>query len=277
VVGGLGAIAGPVVGGLLVGYLPVSTAIQLTAVWSFFMVGMLFYSGLDSPITDDETKISNFITQLRTSYRPIMQIRKIRFLFITFFAIVFATTFSDVIFVFFTTIDLKGGPLLVGLLVAAWSIGLTLGAWYLGKETDGERIVRFAYYGAIGMGVSLFGCGLSAQLFDVMTATAAIAALFIVGGFSNGVHNVAVRTSIFKFVPKGQHGRAYSLYSLITRVAAVLGYFAGGLVGKQASILVYWISGSLAILFGMIGLIILNSYIQRPEIVKTKRVITDEL
>jgi MFS family permease len=262
VVGGMGAIAGPVVGGLLVGQLPLSSAIQLTAIWSALVVVFLSVTDLNSPLSDDQEKISNFLTQMKMSYRPIMRIRQIKFLFVTFFTIVFSTTFSDVIFVFFSTINLRGGPILVGILIAAWSLGLTIGAWYVGREKEPETVIRFAYLGAIGMGISLFLTGAASGFFEVSVAVVAVGILFVAGGFSNGVHNVAVRASIFKFVPKGQHGRAYSLYSLITRVAAVFGYFSGGLVGKDNAVIVYLMSGILAISFGGIGLFVFGRYIR---------------
>jgi MFS-type transporter involved in bile tolerance (Atg22 family) len=76
----------------------------------------------------------------------------------------------------------------------------------------------------------------------------------IIAGWYNGIHNVAVRDAIFVYVPAGQHGRAFSLYSLVTRVAAVFGYFSGGLAGDQNAQSVYLLSGFLALAFGSLGL-----------------------
>ena len=261
VVGGMGAIIGPVLGGLSVGILSLSVSIQLTAAWSVLLVVLMYFSDLDSPLSVDQEKITTFFSQVKTSYKPVLRIRQIRFLFITFFAIVFSTTFSDVIFVFFVTLDLNGGPVLVGALVAAWSFGLTLGAWYLGKQKDPGAVVRFAYYGAIGMGVALFLTGLAASMLTTAVAIVVVAGLFVIGGFSNGMHNVAVRSSILKYVPQGQHGRAYSLYSVVTRVAAVGGYFSGGLAGKSNAALAYFSSGLLALAFGLIGLLVFSRFV----------------
>jgi len=254
VVGGLGAIAGPVVGGLSVGSLPLSTLIQVTAAWSLFLVAIIYLSDLDSPRSQEKEKLANLLTQFRISYKPILRLGQVRFLYITFFCIVYSTTFSDVIFVFFVLRDLQGGPLEVGILIGLWSAGLTVGAWYLGSKKDPRSVIRFAYIGAVTMGLSLVLTGIVPGALSPWHATLAVGAIFVIGGVGNGIHNVAVRDAIFVYVPAGQHGRAFSLYSLVTRVAAVLGYFSGGLAGDQNAQSVYLLSGFLALAFGSLGL-----------------------
>ncbi len=166
---------------------------------------------------------------------------------------------------FFVLLNLKGGPFEVGVLIGLWSAGLMVGAWFAGGKRESAAVIRYAYLGAVGMGMSLLLTGLSPDVLQPWHATAAVGIIFVFGGVGNGMHNVAVRDSIFRYVPEGQHGRAFSLYSLVTRVAAVLGCFCGGLSGADNAAVTYVISGLLATLFGLIGLSTFSKFVDRDS------------
>lgn len=244
---GLGSVLGPVVGGTLIGYLEFATTLQMVAIWSLALPAAVVMFGLNTELSREKGSWASAFLGVGKSYKPILRRRAVVLIVATFGAIVFSTTFSDVVFIFFASFDLGASAFLVGILMASWAAGLTMGAWYCGKGT-GQRpgLLGLAYLGGAVMGVALLTSGVAAILLRADLALAAVAAIFLVGGMGNGVHNVAVRNAIHSLVPAGQHGRAFSFYVAVSRAASICGYFGGGLVGASNAIVAYLASGILA-------------------------------
>ena len=116
----------------------------------------------------------------------------------------------------------------------------------------------------MAMGASLILCGVTVLYLSPYMKIAVIFGLFFVGGIGNGLHNVSVRNTIHHTFLEEQHGRAFSLYTAITRIGAMLGFFLGGLLGTHYVIHGYIISGILA--FAIAAMAMLS--VHRAEIVK---------
>lgn len=243
---GLGSVLGPVVGGILIGYLDFAATLWIVAMWSIVLPMAIAMFDLDTKVSGEKGSWASALFWVRRSYRPIFRRKSVVLIIATFGLIVFSTTFSDVVFIFFASFDLGASAFLVGVLMAAWALGLTIGAWHSGRRSARYDILDAAYGGALMMGLALLASGVAAMVLRTDPALAAVAVIFLIGGVGNGVHNVAVRNAMHSLVPAGQHGRAFSLYVAVSRVAAVSGYFGGGLVGASNAIVAYLASGILA-------------------------------
>lgn len=263
---GIGAIAGPALGGVLIASISLNSTIGIAAGWSFVIAAFVLFLGFDS-VKDPSVRFDMRYSRALSEFRPILNNRKVACLFGVFGGVVLATTFSDVVFVFFTLGPLKQGALAVGLLTSVWAAGLIAGALAtrtfikITEQTDFQA----AFSGAVLMGLSLFACGVGALTFNPGTALIIVAIAFLIGGVANGLHNVAVRNAIYATILPGRHGRAFALYASITRIGALIGYFLGGLVGEQHTEVAYVISGLLAILVGGAGLFLFGNLFKWRE------------
>ena len=248
----VGTIAGPAIGGLSIGLLSIQHTILFASLSFGLFIAFILYCQIDT-VKSGAKQVRFDIRDFKLNYRPVLRHKSLCLIFGIFGCIVFSTSFSDVLFPFFTLGPLEGTAMAVGLLIAIWSMGLFAGASMLAYANRSKRNLgdfELSSIGAIIMGVSLLLCGVCALLLQPLVALRAVAALFFFGGMGNGIHNVSVRNAIILSLPEGQHGRAFSLYTAIVRIGALLGFFIGGLVSSSYVIEGYIISGMLA---GSIG------------------------
>ena len=256
---GVGGIAGPIFGGLLLEVLGFSSTVIIAAVWSFIIPMTVFFLGVDSVMQPSQAAEFGPLAALRKSYKPILRNHLIFLIICTFGLLVFSTTFSDVVFIYFATLNLGASALQVGALIACWAIGLALAAWFAGNRPNNSlslSSVQQAYLGGAVMGVCLLASGVVALTLTDDLKLIGVAVTFLIGGVGNGLHNVAVRNVIHRYVPAGQHGRAFAFYLGVSRVASLCGFFGGGLVGAANAVAAYLTSGVLATLAACFGWVV---------------------
>lgn len=154
--------------------------------------------------------------------------------------IVFTTSIEGVAGVEYLP-DVTGSEAAYGLLVSAWALGSVPGSllaghrWFTGREID------LVVWGGAAIGLALLVEGL-------VPNTWVIAAIFLLGGLGNGLHNVGIRTTIHRFVPNTSHGRAWSYYSVMVNGCVVAGYLIGTPWGVLSARQLVIASGALALL-----------------------------
>jgi hypothetical protein len=81
--------------------------------------------------------------------------------------------------------------------------------------------------------------------------------MFLVGGFSNGLELVAMRSLLYKRIPDRLRGRAFAAYYGMIQAAQIVALGAsGGLVELAGARLTMVLAGSGTALVGLIGLLL---------------------
>ncbi|HEX5948532.1 MAG TPA: MFS transporter [Actinomycetota bacterium] len=139
------------------------------------------------------------------------------------FMVVFAAA-DNVAEVFFAKDVLQAGDTGYGVLVTTWTIGMVIGS------TAAGRFLRPAHLAPAVVLLPIVGGGAVA-----LAAAAAIyplaVAMFLVGGFANGVELVGMRSLLHRRVPDRLRGRAFAAYYGMVQAAQIVAMGAsGGLV-----------------------------------------------
>ncbi|WP_380164782.1 MFS transporter [Jannaschia sp. R86511] len=154
--------------------------------------------------------------------------------------IVFTTFIEGVAGVLYLP-EVTGSNFRFGLLVSIWAAGALAGSLVSGHRWLEGREIDLVVWGGALIGTALLVEGL-------VPNTWVIAAVFVLGGVGNGLHNVGIRTTIHRHIPEQAHGRAWSYYSVMVNACVVLGYLVGtpwGVMSAQALIV---LSGVLTLL-----------------------------
>lgn len=162
--------------------------------------------------------------------------------------VVFAAA-DNVAEVFFARRVLDAGAAGYGVLVATWTLGMVLGS-------SAGRWLRDAWLApsvpllAIVGGSAVVVAGASA-FFPIAVA------MFLVGGFSNGLELVAMRSLLYKRIPDRLRGRAFAAYYGMIQAAQIVALGAsGGLVELAGARLTMVLAGSGTAMVGLIGLLL---------------------
>ena len=247
IVRSLGMLAGPVAGGMLVGWMGSTNALLIDSASFALLLLVVAISGLRrTPQGHDEEERT-----LLADYRPLLGNRRVMVATGALSLEVFATAIADVAFVFLVMVTLTSGPATFGVLTALWAAGMLVGA-SLAERIIGRRIGLAAFGTATIMGATMLLIGLA----PVSLVIVAIA--FVAGGGANSVHNVAVRTLLQSECPPADHGKVAAIYGAVTRTAAIGGYVVGGLFVPHDAPSAYLVGGLLGVGAGIIGWRIFN-------------------
>lgn len=243
----LGMLAGPVAGGVLVGWIGSRNTLLVDA-FSFALLALVVMgSGLRrKPQRGDQEEQTLF-----ADYLPLLRNRRLMVVTAALSLEVFATAIADVAFVFLVMVTLGSGPTAFGMLTALWAGGMLIGAG-LAEKVIGHRIGLTAFGTATVMGVTMLLIGLAPIGFAI------VAVAFILGGGANSIHNVAVRTLLQSECPPADHGKVAAIYGAVTRTAVIGGYVAGGFFVPNGAPTAYLVGGLLGVAAGVIGWRIFN-------------------
>jgi prolipoprotein diacylglyceryltransferase len=75
----------------------------------------------------------------------------------------------------------------------------------------------------------------------------------IYGGTANGVINVSMVNMLHTRAPKELHGRVFSAFGALSRVALIFGYGLASVFAAEQSALIYQCAGAILILVGIYG------------------------
>jgi len=110
-----------------------------------------------------------------------------------------------------------------GLLITAWTLGMTVGAAGLAHRVPRSALAVVALAAIVAQGLGIVGAAASPVLWTALLG-------FAFGGVAHGLKNVLMRTLIHERVPEALRGRAFAAYNG-ARNGAELGALAlGGLV-----------------------------------------------
>jgi MFS family permease len=154
--------------------------------------------------------------------------------------------------IFFVSDVLDAGPTTYGVLVAAWTLGMVIGAVGLAR-----RVPRHALAVAALGGVALQGAGI---LGAALGATLALALVgYLVGGTAHGLKNVALRTLIHHRVPEALRGRAFAAYNSARNGAELVALAVGGaLVGFAGAQPTLALAGAVPLALALVALLLIS-------------------
>jgi MFS family permease len=177
--------------------------------------------------------------------------RLLRLTFVVLGASVLFAAIDNVAEVFFAKNVLDAGDLGYGGLIAAWTVGMVVVSLGIARRIPPERLGLSVMLGAATVGAAV---AVAAGFPNIILALA----MFLVGGGSNALENVSMRSLIHKETPDRLRGRVFSAYYGMVHAAHISALGLGGVlvnvVGARYSLLVAGLGG-LAI--GVAGLAVL--------------------
>ncbi len=150
--------------------------------------------------------------------------------------------------VFFLKEDLEVSDAVYGLLFAAWTIGMVVGALAIARRVSTPALALGTLVAVVVQGA---GLGLPTAWLVVVFG----GAMWFIGGLGHGTKNVLARTLIQQRVPDRLHGRAFAAYNGLRNGAELLALAGGGLL--VAAIGGRWtlaLAGGIAVVAGLAGL-----------------------
>lgn len=162
--------------------------------------------------------------------------------------VVFAAA-DNVAEVFFAVDVLGAGELGYGLLVATWTLGMVVGSIasrFLRRDWLAPAVPLLAVAGGTAVALAAWSGFLPIAL-----------VMFLVGGFSNGVQLVAMRSLLHQRVPDRLRGRAFAAYYGMIQAAQIIALGAsGGLVELAGTRLTMMLAGGGTAIVGVLGLLL---------------------
>lgn len=244
-----GSLIGPLLGGLLIEHASIAAALLIDAATFLVPVPVILISGIRRH-AGEVVKNRKAFEGAFEGIHILLKDQIFRVLLPVLTVAVFASSVSDVAFIFFVRGPLDSGSIAYGLLISAWGTGIICGGLAGGISFFKSRLELSAVIGAMLIGISFIISG----AFPILSV---VAVAFLLGGIANGLHNVAVRTLIHTQIPEHVHGRAFAAYVSLTNAAVVAGFTVGGPFAVHWSRVVYLISGALTAVIGASGLAIL--------------------
>lgn len=249
----LGRVAGPAVGGLLVGFGGTTLAFGINAA-SFFVAAISLIPLLSIPAParaqEDESTAENLLADVREGFKTIMAspILWISILVFAFTNITLAGPFS-VGMPFLVQDHLGGDERLLGLLYAIFPIGYAISSLILGSVTRLRyRGILFYVCSAIaGIGLGVFGLHL--PLWALIVAA-------LINGAALEICGLIWTNILQELVPQEKLGRVSSVDTLGSFVLLPLGFAATGwLVDRVDVALIFIAAGIVTVLVSLIPLL----------------------
>jgi MFS family permease len=243
-----GMTAGPVIGGLLAAAGGTEAALAVNAV-TFALValaGFVLHARKPPTVATDTGDGGRARDGVVFLFRDRMLAVVMTVLFV---ALLFMTA-SATAEVFFLKEDLDVGDAVYGLVFAAWTSGMVLGALVVARRVAPATLAMGAL---IATAVQGAGLGLPTAWLVVWFG----AAMWFIGGLGHGTKNVLARTLIQERVPEHLHGRAFAAYNGLRNGAELIALAGGGvLVAVVGGRVTLALAGGVALVAALIGLLL---------------------
>jgi MFS family permease len=248
----LGMTAGPLLGGALAGagLIQVGLIVDAASFLAVAAAGVLLRARRTPDATAHATAAA--AGGVRAGLAPFAADRTLAIAFGAAVAALLFFTMTIAAEIFFVSDVLDAGPTTYGVLVAAWTLGMVIGAVGLAR-----RVPRHALAVAALGGVALQGAGI---LGAALGATLALALVgYLVGGTAHGLKNVALRTLIHHRVPEALRGRAFAAYNSARNGAELVALAVGGaLVGFAGAQPTLALAGAVPLALALVALLLIS-------------------
>lgn len=221
---GVAGVAGPALGGLLVGWSGQSWPLYLDAI--SFVLGaigttLLHHDRRPSPRSTIETIDS---PRLMTGVVMLWRDPILRPITVSISIFIFALGMINVGEVFFVTQTLHSTATYYGLIGASFGLGSVGGAMYAGRMRQETVALVAALLGSIVViGIMIAGVGLVEHVGYIYPP-------MVVAGFAAGIANVCSSTLLALRTPEHLRGRVFAAFGAIFNAGEIGSYAAGGLI-----------------------------------------------
>lgn len=217
----VGLLAGPALGGVLVGAFGTRVPLLIDAV-SFLAVpiaGLLIKTrrGAGRPVIEPDP----------VGVGPAWSIWRDPFVarvVLLFGLVIAALTAVDVVEVFLVLGTLQASTTLYGVIGTLWMVGMLAGSALTARARPGDS------RSAAAMVLLLGGTCAIAMVAGTVPAAAWLLPLWVLGGLTNGGENVLAGVLIGRRAPAARRGHAYAIFGGVMNAATALGFAAGGLL-----------------------------------------------
>ena len=237
----VGLILGPVLGGLLTGAYGSRTPVLIaTVLYAVAAAATLMFRTRRGPARGERRPSSGgFLTGARLLLAdPVMTAQ----LTMTT-AVALLLQVTNVAEVFLVRDTFGASATIFGLVGTCWMVGMFAGAWAVGLGARGDAGMLRWGLAAAGLQAATLTC--VAVVPDVWW----LMPLFALGGFGNGVANVARQTTLGRRAPEHARGRIFSVSTAVGNLGSVAALGIGGVVVSLAAPdVIYAICGVLCVL-----------------------------
>jgi MFS family permease len=226
--GTIGMLAGPALGGLLVGAFGARIPLLIDAA-SFVLLALAVLAirarrGGRRPAVAAAAAAATTSTVAEATTWTIRGDRLIRTLLISLAAVVASVTAMTVAEVFFVRQTLGSSPAVYGVVASMWELGILAGVWPFARlRGDDNRLVRVQLVVLVLVAVVVLGSA-------TVPAAGWLIPIYLVGGALNAGLNVLVGTIVARRVPTAVRGRVNGTLNAIAAGATLAGLLIGGLV-----------------------------------------------
>ena len=247
---GLAYVAGPMLGGLLVGWTGQSVPLYVDAVsFALGTIGTALLSADRRPTPHAEGADRRMTAGLRHVFTDTVLAPVV----LDFFVFLLALGMVNVAEVFFVIKTLHGTPLDYGALGAAFSVGTIAGSLV------GRRLSQDLYAMTRLLLGNVVAAGLSVTAVSYVATVTQIYPLMLVAGVTVGVINVIAMSLMTLRTAEALRGRTFAAVNAVTQSAQVGAYLLGGLaLSAYTPRAVYRFGGAAAtvaaVVFGLIAL-----------------------
>ncbi|MCA9839858.1 MAG: MFS transporter [Trueperaceae bacterium] len=249
-------LIGPIVGSFLLGTLGASAALLIDAATfgvsalSILVVGIRRHPG-------PHEAGGSFIKESMEGVNVLNRDPLLRELTPIYTLMTFALSLIAVSEIFFVRSVLNGSPIIYGVVSALWGVGLLLGSFLAGRSEEDKYPANPVSLSTLNMGISLLITGFFSKLLVMIPSQ-------IYGGTANGVLNVSMVNLLHTRVSKEVHGRVFSAFGALSRVAVIFGYGLASVFASGQSAVIYQLSGAVMILAGAYGFLRLRNVRLEP-------------
>jgi len=221
-------IAGPAIGALAIGLLPIGTVLLLDVVGAVFAITTLLFIAIPNPIKKDKDPsegLKQVWEDLHLGFNEIHVNKGLRMLFFYSVVAMFCIMPVAVLFPLLTIQHFNGGKFEMSIVEVTWGVGMLVGGSILGIwKPQFKKVILINFMNVI-IGITFTWSGLlnASQfvLFAVLTA---------IGGVAAAMYNASFTTIIQEQVKPNMLGRVFSLYYSVTIIPSVFGLLSTGFV-----------------------------------------------
>jgi len=215
----IGLTVGPVVAGGLAAGLGTRGALLIdSASFAVLSAGVFALRVRRPPAPSEE---EGGWMQARAGIGYLASDRLLRLCVLVLAAVILLVGGANVAEVFFAKDVLHAGDWGYGVVAAAWTLGMAMGALVTGKKAPERRLAILLLLGMVVVGVSTL-------LPPLLPSLALTIGAWLVGGIANGTGNVALRSLVLHRVPENVRGRVLAAISGLFTAAQIVAMGLGG-------------------------------------------------
>lgn len=215
----IGLTVGPVVAGGLAWGLGTRGALLIdSASFAVLTAGVFALRTRRPPAPSEE---EGGWAEARAGIRYLASDRLLRLCVLVLAAVILLVGGANVAEVFFAKDVLHAGDWGYGVVAAAWTLGMAIGALVTGKRAPERSLAVLLLLGMVVVGVSTL-------LPALLPSLALTIGAWFVGGMANGTGNVALRSLVLHRVPENVRGRVLAAISGLFTAAQIVAMGLGG-------------------------------------------------